>query len=128
MKYLVDANIFLEILCERQRADAAERFLTTQSATDLCCSAFSLDSIGIILYRQKKMAIFRRFVQDLSDSGLNVLGLTLNEHLLLEENISKWNLDFDDAYQYTLAKKHGLTLVSFDADFDRTDLKRIEPP
>ncbi|MCS7014173.1 MAG: PIN domain-containing protein [Chloroherpetonaceae bacterium] len=127
MKYLVDTNVFLEVLCEQQKADAAEHFLKARSARYLCCSVFSLDSIGIILHRQKKMNVFRQFVQDLVSSNLNVLGLMPSEYLLLEESISKWGLDFDDAYQYTLAKKHGLELVSFDADFDRTDLKRIEP-
>lgn len=36
-------------------------------------------------------------------------------------------LDFDDAYQYVIAKRDNLTLVSFDADFDRTDLQRRTP-
>jgi predicted nucleic acid-binding protein len=40
-------------------------------------------------------------------------------------------LDFDDAYQYayqyTLAQKYSLELVSFDKDFDKTDIVRIEP-
>ncbi|NTV47430.1 MAG: PIN domain-containing protein [Chlorobiales bacterium] len=36
-------------------------------------------------------------------------------------------LDYDDAYQYTLARKYGLDLVSFDRDFDKTDMKRIVP-
>jgi predicted nucleic acid-binding protein len=33
-------------------------------------------------------------------------------------------LDFDDAYQYVAAEKHSMALVSFDADFDRTDRGR----
>jgi predicted nucleic acid-binding protein len=38
-----------------------------------------------------------------------------------------FNLDFDDAYQYAVAEKHGLNIVSFDADFDRTEKKRKVP-
>jgi len=38
-----------------------------------------------------------------------------------------FNLDFDDAYQYTIAGKYDLTIVSFDADFDRTDRGRKQP-
>ena len=34
---------------------------------------------------------------------------------------------FDDAYQYVAAEKHNLTLVSFDADFDRTERGRKTP-
>ena len=38
-----------------------------------------------------------------------------------------YHLDFDDAYQYTAADEHGLVLVSFDTDFDRTPLQRMTP-
>jgi len=33
---------------------------------------------------------------------------------------NSFGLDFDDAYQYALAVKYDLTIVSFDSDFDRT--------
>ena len=39
----------------------------------------------------------------------------------------QFRLDFDDAYQYVAAEKYGLTLVSFDADFDRTKPGRKTP-
>jgi hypothetical protein len=39
----------------------------------------------------------------------------------------KFNLDFDDAYQYAIAEKRGLTLVSFDKDFDHTDRGKKTP-
>ena len=38
-----------------------------------------------------------------------------------------FGLDFDDALHYATAKKHHFTLVSFDQDFDRTDLPRKTP-
>ena len=40
---------------------------------------------------------------------------------------AKFNLDFDDAYQYSAAMKHGLMIVSFDTDFDRTTEGRLLP-
>jgi len=39
----------------------------------------------------------------------------------------KFNLDFDDAYQYTVAKKYNLKIISFDKDFDRTKKGRLTP-
>jgi len=36
-------------------------------------------------------------------------------------------LDFDDAYQYAAAEKYILTLVSYDRDFDGTELGRTTP-
>jgi len=38
-----------------------------------------------------------------------------------------FGLDFDDAYQYTATEKYGLTIVSFDSDFDRTERGRRTP-
>jgi predicted nucleic acid-binding protein len=40
---------------------------------------------------------------------------------------AQFQLDFDDALHYVTAKQHNLTLVSFDHDFDRTDLVRTTP-
>ena len=48
----------------------------------------------------------------------------------MESVVSKaqiFKLDFDDAYQYTLAEKNDFNIVSFDSDFDRTERGRITP-
>lgn len=39
----------------------------------------------------------------------------------------RFSLDFDDAYQYVAAEKYGLTIISFDTDFDRTEKGRKTP-
>ena len=39
----------------------------------------------------------------------------------------RFNLDFDDAYQYAAAEKYNLIIVSFDGDFDRTERGRRTP-
>ena len=39
----------------------------------------------------------------------------------------RFRLDFDDACQFVAAEKHNLTLVSFDADLDRTERGRKTP-
>lgn len=41
--------------------------------------------------------------------------------------IERFNLDFDDAYQYVAAEKYNLTIVSLDSDFDRTERGRRDP-
>jgi len=41
--------------------------------------------------------------------------------------MQKFNLDFDDACQYAVAERYGLTIVSFDGDFDRTERGRKVP-
>ena len=39
----------------------------------------------------------------------------------------RFGLDFDNAYQYAAAEKCGLTIVSLDADFSRTEWGRKPP-
>lgn len=39
----------------------------------------------------------------------------------------RFNLDFDDSYQYVVAEKYDLEIVSFDGDFDGTSRGRKVP-
>jgi predicted nucleic acid-binding protein len=41
--------------------------------------------------------------------------------------MKEYGLDFDDAYQYVAARNNDLILVSFDKDFDSTDMRRRTP-
>ena len=61
------------------------------------------------------------------EGGVTILGLNLEDLRESVSNSQQFKLDFDDAYQYVAAEKYGLTLVSFDADFDRTKLGRKTP-
>lgn len=127
--YLLDTNIFLELLLDQERADEVERFLQTfLDIADLYISYFTLNSIGIILFKRKKHEIFVNFLTDLFLNGkLYLLKLSLEDLIELTKFAKKFNLDFDDAYQYTLAERYDLTLVSFDSDFDRTERGRKTP-
>ena len=48
-------------------------------------------------------------------------------HTRLVGAMQRFNLDFDDAYQYAVAERYGLTIISFDSDFDRTERSRKTP-
>lgn len=69
------------------------------------------------------------FVKDVivRTTNVEVIGLDPEDVTLLAEVSKRFNLDFDDAYQYTVAEKHGLQIMSFDADFDRTEKGRKVP-
>ena len=60
-------------------------------------------------------------------AGINVIGLGQEDILALAEVSKRFHLDFDDSYQYTVAQKYGLQIMSFDADFDRTEKGRKIP-
>ena len=59
--------------------------------------------------------------------GIEILSAAPEELIMLRRTAEKYKLDFDDAYQYMLAEKHQLQIISFDKDFDETELRRKEP-
>lgn len=123
MKLLLDTNIFLEIILDQERASEAKDLLIRTDQHDFYLSDYSLHSVGLLLFRRNQHQAFREFVQDVIwDGGVGVLSLAANEIGDVAQAAQQFNLDFDDAYQYTLAVKVNADLVSFDKDFARTDL------
>jgi hypothetical protein len=128
MTYLVDSNVWLELLFEQDRAEEVGRFLKMTVMEDLVISEFSLYSVGIALVRNGLEDAFVGFLTDtLEGTKLNRVRLDTTDLKDIVAVRKRFRLDFDDAYQYVAAKKHDLTLVSFDADFDRTDRGRKTP-
>ena len=123
MKLLLDTNIFLEIILDQERASEAKKLLLRTDQHDFYLSDYSLHSVGLLLFRRNQHQMFKEFVQDvILNGGVGVLSLTSNEIGDVVQAAQKFNLDFDDAYQYTLAISTNADLVSFDKDFSRTDL------
>ena len=125
--YLVDTNIFLEALLRQERAAEVESFFQSIDLDTIFMTDFSVYSIGIALFRLKNFTLFTRFVEDVIDDGISILSLTPEDLKTLNQPIQKFNLDFDDAYQYAVAEKYDLQLISFDKDFDSTERGRKEP-
>ena len=128
MKLLVDTNVFLEILLDQVRADEARELLLKVDRHDFFISDFGLHSIGLLLLRLRQPETFRRFLLDMVvNAGLMQRSLFPSELNEVINAAMNFELDFDDAYQYAFAERYGLTIASFDADFDRTSLGRILP-
>ena len=125
--YLVDTNIFLEILLDQDKAAEVQSFLRSIDLNVIFMTDFSLYSIGIILFRLKKFTLFVSFLEDMVVDGIDILSLDPEDLKTLNRSVQQFSLDFDDAYQYAVAEKHDLQLVSFDRDFDRTARSRKEP-
>jgi len=126
--WLVDTNIWLELLLDQKRAGEVRQFLQETPAESLWMTDFSLYSIGIILMRMGKSSLWEDFVSDVVErSETRLVSLSLEELKQIPALGLQFGLDFDDAYQYAVAEKYDLTLVSFDADFDRTPRGRRTP-
>ncbi len=115
--YLLDTNIFLEILLRQEKSSVCKTFITSHH-DEIFISDFSLHSIGVILFRHKKHDIFSEFIQDMI-SKIRILNLPSSEYTKLFHSNTKYKLDFDDFYQYIIAKYYDLQIVTMDSDFKK---------
>jgi predicted nucleic acid-binding protein len=91
-------------------------------------SDFSLHTLGVIYVREHKFSEFLTFVnEDIIASGIHVLALAPDDFSKITGAAGRFHLDFDDAYQYAVAERYDLSIVSFDKDFDRTEKGRVVP-
>jgi uncharacterized protein len=124
----LDTNIWLERLLEQSRASEVSRFLADVPGSELSITDFAFHSIGVIMLKLGKPAALITFADDLFDGGeVTLISLESHDTSSIVEAARSYRLDYDDAYQYTAAEKYGLELVSYDAAFDRTPLKRKTP-
>jgi len=129
--YLVDTNIFLEVLLSGPRKNECEQFLgylrkgrETGVITD-----FSVHSILVIMEGFGKRGELKIFLQSLlAYEGLNVYATTLVDEVDAIDMSYETNLDLDDAIQYHVASTlNAEAIVSFDRHFDGLRIPRLEP-
>lgn len=128
MRLLVDTNIFLEIILEQEKAEAAKDLLAKTREHEFFVSDYSVHSIGLLLFRRNQHEVFQKFLHDITvNAGVTIVAVQGNEMAAIADVARKFRLDFDDSYQYVAAERRGLTIVSFDSDFDRTERGRMTP-
>lgn len=127
--FLIDTNIFLEILLDQEHAeDCLKLFEWLQrEKTTVLLTIFTLYSIGIILTRDRKFESWDSFLRICDHNGFIVIPTNFQDELDIQKACIKFGIDLDDAHQYWTAKSWDARLVSFDKDFDSTDLQREEP-
>ncbi|MFZ1080420.1 MAG: PIN domain-containing protein [Candidatus Kryptoniota bacterium] len=126
--YLVDTNIWLERLLDQERSEEVGRFLNEVPTDELFMTDFSFHSIGIAMQKLNRLDGFLKFVNDVFIRGaVTLLRVEPDKSEEIVQVVQRFNLDFDDAYQYVVAAAHDLLLLSFDSDFDRTEKKRKTP-
>jgi predicted nucleic acid-binding protein len=117
MSFLVDTNVFLEILLNQPGRAKCGQFLQQNSGA-LAIADFSLHSIGVIALHRQQAALFADFLND-SLPNLELLHLDRIGYPAVAHAAQIFNLDFDDAYQFTVAKAHGLAIATQDQHFTR---------
>ena len=124
----MDTNIWLERLLDQEKSEVVFKFLNTVSNNQIFVSDFTVHSIGVILSRLNKLNTLDKFIKDIFTHGqVEQVFLSPENILDLTSNIKEFNLDFDDAYQLTLSQKYGLTIVTFDKDFNAKGIAKMSP-
>jgi predicted nucleic acid-binding protein len=126
VKYLIDANIWLEGITQGPRFEEVSRLIATSSDGILATTDFIINTIAIVT-TPRDPELFRKFLDDLIRRRVNTLHLAPAELYGALHLMKSIQLDFDDAFQYFAAEKFDLKIVSFDSDFDRTPRGRITP-
>lgn len=124
--YLIDSNVFLEILLDQEKSELAKLFFKNNDSTKLFLSDLSFYSIGISLFKRKRISSFDKLLSDIYASDIQRLSLPIVKTHKIKMISERFNLDFEDSYQYLVTKEFDLKLVTFDKDFDRTDIERYE--
>ena len=107
MMFLLDTNVFLEVLLGQEKRDRCRDFLNGNIG-DLSVTDFTLHSIGVILFRHDKHDLFLEFVDDVMPN-VRLLSLPVGSYGDVINAKASFGLDFDDSYQYSVAKCYGLT-------------------
>jgi predicted nucleic acid-binding protein len=125
---LLDTNIFLELLMDRDKAGDCEALLERVSTgeREAVVSHFSLHAVEAVIGEGDGLLDFLRNVEN--SLGLSVHDTDVSDEIAISLLSKTLGRDFDDSLQYYLAKKLGVDcIVSFDRHFDGLDVKRSEP-
>lgn len=83
---------------------------------------------AVVLSKLGHSEALLKFAEDaFTEGAVSLIHLESEDTPRIVSTMTKYNLDFDDAYQYVAAVTHNLVLVSFDSDFDRTERGRKTP-
>jgi predicted nucleic acid-binding protein len=129
--YLIDSNIFLEVLLLQERYEDCENFLRLLAKGKKLgvVTDFSIHSIMIIMSNLDKLKELKIFLSSLTAyKGLKIYRTTLTDEIKAVEISAKQELDMDDAIQYATALALNVeAIVSLDKHFDNLNVPRKEP-
>ncbi|MBI5046902.1 type II toxin-antitoxin system VapC family toxin [Candidatus Micrarchaeota archaeon] len=131
--YLLDTNIFLEVILKQQRSEECKNLLykILSGEVTVVITDFSIYSIVIRMeHENRDVDQIKKFLLSLSNyRGLTIHSLSLHEKILATSLMKEYKLDFDDALQAQAALSNEVKeIISFDDDFDTiSTIKRVVP-
>jgi predicted nucleic acid-binding protein len=129
--YLVDTNIFLEILLLQAKAQECEHFLNLLKNGKKAgiVTDFTIHSIIVIMYNLNRLQELKIFLSSLTAyKGLHVYNTTITDEINAVELATNHKLDMDDAIQYAAAlATNTQAIISFDKHLNKLKIPRKEP-
>ena len=129
--FLVDTNIFLEVLLAQHRKEECEEFLSQlrDGKKMGLLTDFSVHSIIVTMSAASRLAELRTFLESLAGyKGLHVYNTSIIDEVKAIENALENKLDMDDAIQCAVAiAANAEAIISFDKHFSNLSIPRKEP-
>jgi len=129
--YLVDTNIFLEVLLSKARKEECKKFLRSlmDGKESGIVTDFTIHSIIVIMDGLNRLGELKTFLLSLrAYKGLHTYATTITDEVKATEIVTERGLDTDDAIQYSSAHSANAGAVaSFDKHFDGLKIPRMEP-
>ena len=129
--FLVDTNIFLEVMLGRSRSGECKELLRMfrDGKVKGVVTDFTVHSIIVLLDRFKKLDVLKNFLLSLTAyKGLYVYTTSIGGEAKAVDLAKETGLDMDDATQYYAALSiNAKAIISFDKHFDNLKIPRKEP-
>lgn len=94
---LIDTNLFLEALLKRPRYEEVVRLLQEVQKYLFTVSYFTVDSVGVYLFRGRQSSLFVEWLNDLRQSGaFQFVSLDLAQRACIAEYAQQYGLDYDE--------------------------------
>lgn len=130
-KYLVDTNIFLEVMLSQKRKRECKRLLYQfqNGKADGVVTDLTIYSIMVLMGRLKKFEQLKTFLSSLTAyKALHIYTTSLAEKVEATEKSLENGLDIDDAIQYEAAlSMNAEAIISFDKHLNKLKVPRKEP-
>jgi len=130
---LVDANIFLEVALDQEKADECQEFLDKifEGKIKVFTTDFIIDSVILTLESKgAEIKQIKEFLLNLfASKGLTIFSPDFMDKVIALELSKDLKIDFEDSLVLVAMKALKIKeLVSFDSDFDKIGwVKRITP-
>ena len=122
---IIDTSILIAVFFNEDRGPLAAELLE-KHRDDLKMSTVNLSEV-LILVEDRQPQSFDKISSELLSSSICFMEPSVEDACVAAKARLKYPLNLGDCFAYALAKRENDTLLSFDKDFRKTDIKVLNP-